>query len=200
MGEEPAQVRREIEATRGRMTDTIGAIEDRMSPSQVMHRRRLATRRRLTGMREAVMGHAPDMGERTGSVRERASGKASELSDTVSDLPHAAGRRTEGNPLAAGLIAFGAGLLAASLLPKTKEEQQLAHRVEPQLAETAEEVKAAGQLTAESAKQEAKEHAGDMKQQASGAAQSVSEEAKSRAGDVGEQARQQTRQAREEMP
>ena len=41
----------------------------------------------------------------------------------------AARRQTQGNPLAAGLIAFGVGWLVSSLLPDSQKERELAHQL-----------------------------------------------------------------------
>src|SRR6185295_17313517 len=58
----------------------------------------------------------------TSSVQDAASTAAG----AVQDAPQAIRRQTRGNPLAAGLIAFGAGWLVSSLLPATRREQELA--------------------------------------------------------------------------
>jgi hypothetical protein len=44
----------------------------------------------------------------------------------VDKIRGAVGGQTQGNPLAAGLIAFGVGWLAASLIPASRPEQQAA--------------------------------------------------------------------------
>ena len=38
-------------------------------------------------------------------------------------------RKAQGSPIAAGLIAFGAGLLVSSLLPASRVEQQAAEKI-----------------------------------------------------------------------
>jgi hypothetical protein len=59
-------------------------------------------------------------------------------------------RQAQGNPLAAGLIAFGAGWLVSSLLPASRREQQLAEQARDKATEL-------GQPLAEAAKQAATE-------------------------------------------
>ena len=44
-------------------------------------------------------------------------------------------RQTQGNPLAAGLIAFGAGWLISSLLPASRQEQRLAQQATEKAAD-----------------------------------------------------------------
>jgi hypothetical protein len=63
------------------------------------------------------------------AAKDKAASTASSAADAASSAPEIARRRTEGNPLAAGLIAFGAGWLISSLLPATAPEQQVATQV-----------------------------------------------------------------------
>ena len=80
-----------------------------------------------------------------GAVQDAASSAAG----AVQDAPQAIRRQTRGNPLAAGLIAFGAGWLVSSLLPASRREQELAdqakqvaqEKVQPVLQQVAGEVK-----------------------------------------------------------
>ena len=46
--------------------------------------------------------------------------------ERIGDVPQTVQRKTQGNPIAAGLIAFGAGWLVSSLLPPTRKEQEFA--------------------------------------------------------------------------
>ncbi|MER7417842.1 hypothetical protein ABT346_13835 [Micromonospora peucetia] len=56
-------------------------------------------------------------------------------------------RRAEGNPLAAGLIAFGAGLLVSSLIPPSRPERQWAGQARGMVSEHADQLRTqAGQL------------------------------------------------------
>jgi hypothetical protein len=80
-----------------------------------------------------------------GAVQDAASSAAG----AVQEAPQAIRRQTRGNPLAAGIIAFGAGWLVSSLLPASRREQELAdqakqvaqERVQPVLTQVAGEVK-----------------------------------------------------------
>jgi hypothetical protein len=76
------------------------------------------------------------------------------VKDTAESTPRMVRERAEGSPLAAGLIAFGAGILASSLLPRSAKEHQLAGRV----------------------KHAAQEHSGQVKQQVSGTGQQMKEQ------------------------
>ena len=73
---------------------------------------------------------------------------ASSAAGAVQEAPQAIRRQTRGNPLAAGLIAFGAGWLVSSLLPASRREQELAdqakqvaqEKVQPVVQQVASEV------------------------------------------------------------
>jgi hypothetical protein len=60
---------------------------------------------------------------------ESVSDTTGQVTDTVREAPEMIARKTQGNPLAAGLIAFGAGLLVASLLSETEAERRLGQTV-----------------------------------------------------------------------
>ena len=73
---------------------------------------------------------------------------ASTAAERIQDAPQAIRRQARGNPLAAGLIAFGAGWLVSSLLPASRREQELAdqakqvaqEKVQPVVSQVASEV------------------------------------------------------------
>jgi hypothetical protein len=87
-----------------------------------------------------------------GSVSDRVIGAASHTGDAVSsatdsigELPHQAANTAKGNPLAVGLIAVGIGWLAASLVPASEKEKELAGSLKeaarPLISEAAEAAK-----------------------------------------------------------
>ncbi len=122
------------------------------------------------------------------SVSDAASTAASTVSDAASsaatavqEAPQAARRQTQGNPLAAGLIAFGAGWLISSLLPASRQEQQLAEQARDKATEL-------GQPLAEKAKQvatEVKENLQEPAQQAVDSVRSTATEAGRTVADEG---------------
>ena len=50
--------------------------------------------------------------------------KASAVGDAVSNAPAQVKQKARGNPLAAGLIAFGAGLLVSGLIPSSQRSRR----------------------------------------------------------------------------
>ena len=121
---------------------------------------------------------------------------ASTAADAVQQAPQAIRRQTRGNPLAAGLIAFGAGWLVSSLLPASRREQELAdqakqvaqEKVQPVLQQVAGEVgdnlREPVQQAAESVKATAQDAKQTVADEGRWAAQDVSGQAQHAAGTV----------------
>ncbi|MEU6726891.1 DUF3618 domain-containing protein [Nonomuraea wenchangensis] len=195
-------MRSEIAATRAELAADVDRLADRTSPSRIARRRTEGVRRAARSFRERVMGtpaHTADL------VRESAhqgadtvAHGAHQAADTVRHgahqaaeavraAPEQAKRGTQGNPLAAGLIAFGAGLLAAALIPRTQAEEQAVGQLREQVGDVLEPVREAGMESVRQLGQEAKEVAGQ-------AAQQVRETAAEAAGDTAQNAREQARQ------
>ena len=129
------------------------------------------------------------------SVSDAASGAASTMSDAASSVatavqeaPQVARRQAQGNPLAAGLIAFGAGWLVSSLLPASRREQQLAEQARDKATEL-------GQPLAEAAKQAATEVKDNLQEPARQAVESV----KSTATEAGQTVAQEGRSAAQDV-
>jgi uncharacterized protein YjbJ (UPF0337 family) len=186
MGQRPEELRADIEARRQDMGVTLDAIGDRVSPGQIASRRKAMVRQRVTGWREAVMG-SPDYvrptphGSSSGSNGGLQS-KVSDLGDKVSGIgdqvsPDAMRQKAAGNPLAAGLIAFGAGLLVASVLPESKTESEVVDHLQPQLEAAASDAAEAGQQVAQAAKSSASDAGQQLKETATDAAQEVKQQA-----------------------
>lgn len=102
----------EIQTTRGRMDRTLDDIGDRAGPGRLTERLKGA----VSSTKDTVMGTA-------GDARHSVADSAGGASDAVK-------RQSQGNPLAAGLVAFGAGLLAGSVLPESRTENTLAREVQ----------------------------------------------------------------------
>ncbi|WP_341717205.1 DUF3618 domain-containing protein [Micromonospora sp. FIMYZ51] len=208
MSTDPDQIRREIEATRSHLSSDVDALAYKVSPGRIVNDRKQRVRTALQNVRETVMGTASDLGHRTShgahSVGDRASSAASAVGDaahsaasTVNDAAHRAPqairRKSEGNPLAAGLIAFGVGMLASSLIPASRREQQLATQVRQKAGEhggmvTEQLSRVANEVTQE-LREPAQQAAESVKGTAREAAQTVRDDTRTAAQDVGEQAR-----------
>jgi hypothetical protein len=197
----PEQIRREIERTQAALSQDVDALTEKVTPGKIVERRVDRARDAATRLKEKVMGSESPGG--SGGVRtaaaqatDRVSGTASAASSSVQDAtaslagavqetPQTIRRQTRGNPLAAGLIAFGAGWLVSSLLPATRREQELAgqakqvaqEKVQPVVQQVASEV-------GENLREPAQQAAESVRTTAQDAKDTVSEEGRSAAQDV----------------
>jgi gas vesicle protein len=201
MAQSPEELKREIEQTRQDMSRDVDAISDKVSPGRIVQRRVDRTKSAIGSVRERVMGSAS---AGTSTIGNKASSAQSAVADVVTGAPDAAMSRTQGNPLAAGLLAFASGWLVASLLPASQVEQQavlaledkVKEPVKEQLTSIAHEIKDDMQGPAQDAVQSVKETAAEaaqtVKDQGSESAQSVRSEAQGATDDVRESAVQST--------
>ena len=195
MGHRPEELKSDIAQRREQMGDTLDAIGDRVSPGQIAGRQKALMRRRVTGWRYSIMGEPdhPSSGysSSTSATDEDGpglTGRIQERAQAVTDAPEAARRQAQGNPMAAGLVAFGAGLLIATVLPESETEKQAVQQVQPQLEQAASQAGEIGQQVADTAKQSAQEHGEELKGSVTDAAQQVKQEASDAAQDVKEHA------------
>jgi gas vesicle protein/uncharacterized protein YjbJ (UPF0337 family) len=188
MGQSTEELTSQIEDTRGRMASDLDALQDKVSPSAIVQRRKEATKNRIGSVRDRIMGAAQGAGGTVSDKMPSASGLASSVQGGAQSGVSAAQDRVEGSPLAAGLVAFGAGLVIASLFPASSREAEAAHRV----VETAkdkgqplmDEAKSAGQELGQDLKERATQAAQQVKDSATDSAQQVKDEAQSSAGSV----------------
>jgi gas vesicle protein len=181
------------------MAETLEAIGDRLSPERVVERRKAAVWQRFRRVRESVMG-SPDYEEPTAqAAREKAAAAASSAADTartmagkVQHAPEAVSNTTAGNPLAAGLIAFGAGLVLATAFPTTQTEQHLLDQAQPQIDRAKDELRDAGQQLSGDVRDEAKRAIEQTTSSGKEAVSAVADEARSSAQTVSETARRET--------
>ncbi len=190
MGQESDIVKAEIAGARDDMSQTLSAISEKVSPKQMAHRQTSRVKDRFTGIRTAVMGSAENVTQIVEGAAASAGDTAPGVVQSVQQVPQAAKAQTQGNPLAAGLIAFGLGLMAASVIPASERERQVAARV----GETAQPAVQQAQVAAQEVKQNLQERAqtalGEVKQAATSATQEVKDQAASSAQEVGQSARQ----------
>ncbi len=98
--------------------------------------------------------------------------------DSVQHAPQALRRQTRGNPMAAGLVALAGGWLFGSLLPESRQERQLAKKLEPEMADAAAALKSQGVELVHDLTEPVMEAVEDLKQTSSQAAQSVVDQAR----------------------
>jgi gas vesicle protein len=186
MVEEPDRVRRDIEATRASLTRDVDLLAEKTSPRQ-------AARRRWTAVRERVMGSADQgrhaVGDAASTVQDKAQDaassvqdKAHDAADAVRSAPQAVAAQTQGNPLAAGIIAFGVGMLAATLMPVTEAERRAGQELKERSGDLTEKVK---------------DVATDFKDDLSGSARQAADQVRSTAQDAVQTTKEQAAEAKD---
>jgi gas vesicle protein len=190
-------LRRQLDEQRADIGNDLVAIGDRVSPKRMTERRTAAVKNKLSGARDAVMGAKDSVADKASEVTGQAGDAASGAADQLRHGPEVVKQQTQGNPLAAGLVAFGGGLLVATLIPPSRREQQLVHeRVQPQLEEAASHVGEVAQGAVEEIKPAAQEAVSDLKDEAQQAVSEVKDEASSAAGEVADDAKQEASELR----
>lgn len=202
MGQSPEELRYDIDRTREGMDATLDHIEDRVSPSRIVERRKARVRTVVGDVRDRVMGTAHDVRAQSQAKADHAGSRlddmGNEMKDRVDHLQEAGKRQYRGNPLAAGLIAFGAGALVGSLLPETEQEHQIAEGLQDRLQPVADELKSAGQHVAQDLKEDAQEAVEHTKEAASDAAQTVKEDAQTSADDLRMESKERAQHVQDE--
>ena len=177
MSENPDAIRADIEATRARLGTNVDAVADKVSPSHIVQRQTDKVKDAVFGVKDKVMGAADHGGE-----------SVSEVGSVIGDAPAQLKAKTQGNPLAAGLIAFGAGLLLSSLIPASEQEREAAEALknaaEPLTAELSEVAKE----VAEGLKEPAQEALENVKTTAADATEHLKAEGQGAIADVQERA------------
>jgi gas vesicle protein len=181
MGTRADELKNDLERQREALGDDLEAVGDRMSPGRMVERRRAAFRQGFGRLRDRVMGTADSarggMSDAAGAASQKAGEATEAVKDRLSSAPQAVGSVTEGNPLAAGLIAFGAGLLTASLVPATQREHEAAEQLKPIVDDIKDEAKTVAQEAAEHLHPQAEGAVAQVRDQAASAAETVRDEA-----------------------
>ena len=152
MGQDPGQIRQDIEQTRGQMGETVEAL----------------------GYKADVPGRAM---EKVRSVTSKISGSTPDSGDVKQGARNAAGVAQE-NPLGLAAGAVAAGFIAGMIVPSTRVEDQkigpMAEQVKDKARETGQEAMERGKEVAQQAAQSAKETAQEAgRRQAEGLKSSV---------------------------
>jgi hypothetical protein len=175
MGQDPSEIREEIEDTRARMGDTVEAIGYKTDVK--------------TRAKEKVSGTVETVKSKVGGAGSRVNEATPSGEDVKQSARKAAGVAQE-NPIGLALGSVAVGFLAGMLVPSTRVEDEklggVADQVKEKAKETAQEAAERGKQVAQEAAQSAKEtaqqsgqqHADELKE----TAQQKAEETKQTAG------------------
>jgi gas vesicle protein/ElaB/YqjD/DUF883 family membrane-anchored ribosome-binding protein len=200
---DPDVIRRQIEDTRANLSYEVDALNEKVNPTRVVDRRVGRAKSSVAGLKDRVFGAAQQGGSQVGGraqdVAGSAQGAAHSAADSVQNAAHSAvgavqsapdtlQRQAQGNPLAAGLIAFGVGWLVSSLLPTSEKEKQLAAQAESAVKEHSQplvdQAKSVAQEIGDNLKPAAQDAVQSVKETAQEGVQTVKSEGQSAAQDV----------------
>ncbi|GEP47208.1 DUF3618 domain-containing protein [Microbacterium saccharophilum] len=183
MSDSPEAIRADIERTREELGLDVDALADKVTPSKIAQRQADKVRGVFGSVRDRIMGAADD-------ASSSASSAASGVAHGAADIAHDVKAKAEGAPLAVGLIAFGVGLLVASLIPASRKEREIAESVKDTAQPLVDEVASVAKEVAGDLKAPAQEAAAAVKDRATEAVENVKSEATDAAGTVSDQAQQ----------
>ena len=188
MSENPDAIRADIEATRARLGTNVDAVADKVTPSHIVQRQtdkvKDSVRGAVVGAKEKVMGTADHAAGGVHSVTDTAGSRLSEAGTMIGEAPQRMTAKTQGNPLAAGLIAFGAGLLVSSLIPASTKEREAAGALKSAAEPLTTELTEAAKNVAEGLREPAQEAMENVKATAADATETVKAEGQYAVGDV----------------
>lgn len=213
------QLRAEAAAHRQSIATDLELMGDRVSPGRIAERRKAKLRERVNGMRNTVFGssersrttgnyagyaQASASQSTTGQSIHRSEANGQSISDraggaveTVKDhTPDSLGEVTEGNPFGAAVVGFGIGMLAASLLPSSPDEQRAARKLQGTLDDTAADLGRSGKEAVDHVKPEAQQAVEDLKGSAKDSVESVTSDAQSKTESVKDTAQHKTDEVR----
>ncbi|WP_028276271.1 DUF3618 domain-containing protein [Arthrobacter sp. I3] len=167
MSENPDVIRADIEATRARLGTNVDAVADKVTPSHIVQRQTDRVKENVKdavfGVKDKVMGAADHTADHVHSTTGSVGSHVSDAGSAVAGAPGQLKNRTQGNPLAAGLIAFGAGLLVSSLIPASQKEREAADALKSAAEPLTTELTDAAKQVAEGLKAPAQEAVENVK-------------------------------------
>jgi Protein of unknown function (DUF3618) len=195
MSQDPDVIRQQIETTRSTMSSDVNSLADTVRPGNVARRQVGRVKGAATNAREKVMGAAPGSaqsgdawGGSTSTGGNTLGDAASATQGAVRSAPGTVMAKAQGNPLAAGLIAFGAGWLVSSLAPTTRQEEQVGALVKENAAAVTSQLSDVAR--------EAGEHLREPAQEAAESVRSAASDASHNVRDQGSQAKETVQQGR----
>jgi hypothetical protein len=218
MSDNPDAIRSDIEATRARLGTNVDAVADKVTPSNIVHRQTdkvaESVKGAVTGVKDKIMGAADSAtttvqdkahhavhsgaghtgnalhstGDTLHGAKDNVSARLSDAGTAISHAPDQVKAKAQGNPLAAGLIAFGAGMLISSLIPASQKEREAAQQLKTAAEPLATQVTDAAKDMVQDLKEPAQEAMDNVKATATDGVQNVKAEGQGAVTDVKDRA------------
>lgn len=182
---DPDQLAADTRTTQDALGKNVARLSGRVSPEKIVGTRREKITHSFAAIKDQVMGIGDSAAQAAKDEARSAAGSAQDAKNSAGDsagaAPDAVAERTQGNPVAAGLIAFGAGWLLSSLAPASDAEKKAAAKVEDHVGEP---LKQSAQHVAGNLKEPAQQAAASVQDTTRRAANRTADHAKSAASDV----------------
>jgi len=203
---DPDEIRADIERTRATLSNDVDDLAESVKPQAVARRQVDKVKDAVGSVKDRVLGSDEDdsgaLGTVTGgasaakdpvadkayAAKDTLSERASEAAEVVRGAPTTVKRKAQGNPLAAGVIAFGLGMLVSSLIPSSEKERQAVSQLQENLEPVKEKATEVARDVGESLKPAAQEAAESVKTTAQQGVESVKQEGQAAAQDIKQQA------------
>jgi hypothetical protein len=201
--EEVEAARAQIERSRADLAATADDLHDRLSPRQAAGRQvaKASSRaRQMVGTTKRVvigvpLGQVQNIAARVG---DSAGGLGETTATGLGQAPALLKGSAEGNPMAAGVVAFGLGLLAASVFPASSTERQAASSIGGQLAPVREHLHEAANEIGGAVRESAQEAAQQVRGMASEATEELAQQSRSAAAQVADEGRSAAQDVRQQ--
>ena len=200
---DPDEIRADIERTRAALSNDVDELADAVKPQNVARRQTDKVKDAAVSLKDRVMGTDDDddgystkdaVGDKAYQAKDAAyqakdaiSEKAAETGEAVRQAPDAVKRKTQGNPLAAGVIAFGLGMLVSSLIPSSEKEREAVSQLQDNLGPVKEKAAEVARDVTDGLRQPVQEAAQSVKETAQEGVQNVKDEGQSAAADMKDQ-------------
>jgi ElaB/YqjD/DUF883 family membrane-anchored ribosome-binding protein len=203
---DPDEIRADIERTRATLSNDVDDLAESVKPKSVAQRQVDKVKDAAGSLKDRVMGSDDDdyssstvgdkasaakdaVADKAYAARDTVSEKASDAADAVREAPTTLKRKAQGNPLAAGVIAFGLGMLVSSLIPSSEKERRAVSQLQDNLEPVKQKATEVAQDVGENLRPAAQEAAQSVKSTAQEGVENVKQEGQSAAQDVKGQAR-----------
>lgn len=190
---DPDQLAAETRTTQDALGKDVARLSDRVSPEKIVGTRREKITHSFSAIKDQVMGIGDSAAQAAKDGAKSAAGSAQDAATSAQNAGGGSGNtsdavrdKAQGNPVAAGLIAFGAGWLLSSLAPASDAEKKAASKVEEHAADP---LKQSAQEVAGNLKEPAQQAARSVQDTTTDAANRTAEHAKSATSDVQDHAK-----------
>lgn len=120
------QIRERIERTRASLAENVDALADQANPVHMAERKIGRIKAGADRFFDRILGTADDAGHAVNQLGSQVGDTANDVAQNLGAMPRAAEQQVRGNPMAAGAVAFGVGLLLAAAFPPSASQTRLA--------------------------------------------------------------------------